>query len=62
MLNNPPLYELLHISPQVTQSSKALMVASCVKTTLEIVQKDQANALGYSIVERYYGRRVEMYL
>ena len=44
----------------MTQLSAALIVASCIKTTQEIVQ---ANALGYNVMERpmYCGYKAEMY-
>lgn len=48
----------------MTQSSAAQIVASYVSTTLEMVQRDQTSALGYSIMERsvYYGCKTRIYL
>ena len=39
------------------------MVTNCIKTTLVIVQRDQAYTLGYIIIARsaYCGRKAEIY-
>ena len=48
----------------MTQSNVALTVDDCVKTTLVIVQRDQAYALKYISKERleYYRHRAKIYL
>ena len=59
----PPIIGVIEYLTQVTQSYATPTVDGCVKTTLVIVQWDQAYALGYIPKERleYCGHRVGIY-